>query len=114
MCGRKTKVYFDQANKLNDTSKIVIPKLINPIKKTISATRSNFSERISLLERIERKERIQLIINVKADKPVISSMIVAVVNLEILIEVNTTRQNPSRLDELFKICGDFSAAIIFI
>ena len=61
--------------------------------------------------RIERKERIQLTISIIADTPVISSMIVAAANFEILIEVNTTKQKPSRFEELFKMCGDFSATI---
>jgi hypothetical protein len=102
---------YDYANKLNDTCTIVIAKLISPIKKIISATRSNFSEWVSLLDRIERKERIQLIISSMAASPVISSIKVAAANFEILIDVNTTKQNPSRLEELFKICGDFSVAI---
>ncbi len=103
-----------QANKLNDTSKMVIPKLIRPIKKIISATRSSFSDRVSLFERMERKERIQLIISIIADKPVISSINVAVENFEILIEVSTTRQNPKRLEDVVSICGDFSPAIISV
>jgi hypothetical protein len=78
-------------------------KLINPTRKKISASRSNFSEWLSLFERIDKKERMQLIINTIAESPVISSMAVAVENLEILIEVSTTRQNPSRFDELLRI-----------
>ena len=55
---------------------------------------------------------MQLIISIIADTPVISSIYVAAANFEILIEVNTTKQNPKRFDELFKMCGDFSVAIL--
>jgi len=46
-----------------------------------------------------------------AVSPVISSMVVAWANFEILMEVSTTRQKPNRLDDVLNICGDFFAAI---
>jgi hypothetical protein len=94
---------FYQVNKLNDTNIIVAAKLISPIKKNIPAVFSNFSEWVSFFVRIERKERIQLTISIIAVRPVISSITVAAANFEIFIEVSTTKQNPSRLDELFNM-----------
>ncbi len=47
-----------------------------------------------------------------AVSPVISSMMVACANLDILIEVNTTKQKPIRLEEVFNMCGDFPFGIL--
>lgn len=83
----------------------------NAIRKTISAIFSRRSDLVSSFVRIDKNEKIQLAINRMADIPVISSMIVAAENFDILIDVNTIRQNPKRLEEVVKICGDFSAGI---
>ncbi len=56
---------------------------------------------------MDKKERMQLAINSMLATPVASSILVEALNFEIFIEVSTTRQNPSKLAEVFRICGDF-------
>lgn len=63
--------------------------------------------------RIDKKERIQLTINKIAAIPVNSSIMVTSLNLYILREVRTTRQNPNKLEDVFKICDDLLFAINF-
>jgi hypothetical protein len=63
---------------------------------------------------MERKEKRLLAINKMHATPVNSSMSVTSLNFEILREVNTIRQNPSKLDDVFKICSDFLFAINFL
>jgi hypothetical protein len=64
---------------------------------------------------IDKKDNKQLAISSIAAKPVESSIKVAELNLAIFIEVSTIKQKPSRLEEVFSICGDlFSTAIDFI
>ncbi len=45
--------------------------------------------------------------------PVNSSIIDTELYFDILREVNTTRQNPNRLEDVFKICSDLLFAIKF-
>lgn len=80
-------------------------------RKAISATLSIFSDLTSFSDLIERKDRIQLSIKNIAASPVLSSMIVADPKLDILMDVSIIRQNPSRLDEVLNICGDFPPGI---
>ena len=45
--------------------------------------------------------------------PVSSSMIETALYLDILREVKTTKQNPNKLEEVFKMCSDLLLAIKF-
>jgi len=55
---------------------------------------------------MERNAHKQLNINNTKHTAVISSIMVESLNLKILIEVNTRKQNPNKLDAEFNICGD--------
>lgn len=57
---------------------------------------------------IDKKESIQLAINMIIAKVVNSSIIVLPAMFNNLREVSTTKQSPSKLDEAFNICGDLS------
>lgn len=85
---------------------------INATRKTISAALSSFSDRLSFFVRMDRKDSRQLITSRMAPMPVMSSMIVALPDLDTLMEVNTIKQNPSRLEEVLSMCGDFSVPIL--
>jgi hypothetical protein len=60
---------------------------------------------------MDRKERIALMIKKIVPTPVNSSIIDTELYFDILREVNTTRQNPTKLEEVFKICSDLLFAI---
>jgi hypothetical protein len=53
------------------------------------------------------KESIQLAINNRVVKEVNSSIKVSCESFNSLIDVNTTKQRPRRLDDALRICGDF-------
>jgi hypothetical protein len=61
----------------------------------------------SLVLLMERKEKIQLIIKARKENIVILSISVFSLRFRILIEVRTTKQNPTRLEDAARICGDF-------
>jgi len=65
----------------------------------------------SLEAYIDRNENKQLNPKKTEITPVISSMKETTLKPEILKVVNTTKQNPSRLDEVPKMFADFSVAI---
>ncbi len=67
---------------------------------------------LSFLVLIDKKENKQLAISSTLATPVISSIFDISLSFDILSEVKTTRQNPSRLEEVFKICCDLLFAII--
>jgi hypothetical protein len=72
--------------------------------KILSAMRSYLTVRISFDVRIEKKEKIQLAINNMHATPVSSSIFDSSLNFDIFNEVRTIRQNPNKLDDVFKIC----------
>jgi len=90
--------------KLNVTIIIVIKRQINPVKKIISATFSKWIPFTDLL-RIERKDKILLLINRTVAIDVHSSINVVPLNFKTFKEVNTRKQIPSKLAEVFKMCG---------
>jgi hypothetical protein len=53
---------------------------------------------------MDKKEKTLLPINMMDATPVNSSIMVWELNFDILIEVRTTRQNPSKLEDVFRIC----------
>jgi hypothetical protein len=61
---------------------------------------------------MDRKESIQLSASRMEAMPVISSMMVMAPYLAILIEVSTSRQKPSRLEEVFRMWEDLFPAIL--
>lgn len=90
---------------------LIILKLINiaeikskpsPHKKNTSAIFSSCEFLASLLLRIERKERMQLVINMIMAKEAISSRKVASRKFSTLIDVSTIKHSPNKLEEAFK------------
>lgn len=60
----------------------------------------------SLPERRDKNEKILLMIKKIVAIPVNSSIIETSLYFDILREVNTTKQKPNKLEEVFKICSD--------
>jgi Ca2+-binding EF-hand superfamily protein len=91
----------------NENSKVVTNKSTNPVKKKMSAIFSSLPA-FFIVPFIDKNDRIQLVINKNMAAVVNSSMIVLPEMLSNLSEVSTTKHNPSKLEEAFKICGDLS------
>ena len=72
--------------------------------KILSAIFSYLALKCSFAVRMDKKDKIQLAINKIHAMPVISSILDASLNLDILNEVKTTRQNPNKLEDVLKIC----------
>lgn len=98
---------------LNEKSKVVINKRDNPARKKISAT---FSSLLLLLIEplIDKKERIQLAINITVATVVNSSIIVLPEMFNNFNEVKTTKQIPNKFEEALSMCGDFSFSSSFM
>lgn len=81
---------------------MVIKRQINPVKKTRSAI---FSYLILFNEvlLIERKDKMLLLINKMVATEVHSSINVVSLNFKTFKEVNTKKQIPSKLAEVFKM-----------
>ncbi len=92
---------------------VVINKTINPKRNKISAPRSNLFELVAVF-RMARKDNKQLLINTMMAKAAPSSIKDDSSSFEILTEVRTMKQNPNKLAEVFKICGDLLSFSIFI
>jgi hypothetical protein len=90
-----------------EKSKAVTNNNDNPARKNISAI---FSSRpLFLIEPlIDKKERMQAAINSMIATVVNSSIIVLPAMFNNLSDVSTTKHNPNKLEEAFKICGDLS------
>lgn len=92
---------------LNENNSVVTNSNDNPARKKISAIFSSLP--LFLIDPlIDKKERIQLAINMMMAMVVSSSMMVLPEIFSSLREVSTTKQSPSKLDEAFNICGDLS------
>jgi hypothetical protein len=94
---------------------VVINKTINPKRNKISASLSIFVARAVVL-RMARKDNKQLLIKMIIAKAAPSSIKDDSSSFEILTDVKTMKQNPNKLAEVFKICGDlfsFSTFILF-
>jgi hypothetical protein len=91
---------------LNAISIVVINNRIRPIKKIMSAKFSYRAPNLFVL-RMERKERMLLVINISMASAVISSIIVVSCSFSTFSEVSTRKQNPSRFDEVLSICCEF-------
>lgn len=72
----------------------------------ISAIFSRKSDLLKLL-RIDIKDKIQLAINKIVVAAVISSITVVSENFNIFKEVKTTKHSPNKLEDAFRIWGDF-------
>jgi len=90
-----------------EKSVIVTKRRDNPPRKVMSATLSSLLWGSSF-PFIERKERMQLVMNSREDRMVISSMIDLSLVFNKRNEVSMIRQIPSRLDDVFRICGVLS------
>ncbi len=78
----------------------------NPPIKILSAIRSYLIANFSLVVRIDKKEKKQLVINKIHAMPVISSIFETSLSFAIFSEVKTIKQKPSKLDDVFKMCCD--------
>lgn len=88
---------------------MVMNRQLNPDKKIISAAFSYLDDLTETLL-IDRKDKILLIINRIVATEVHSSINVVPLNFNTFIEVNTRKQMPSKLAEVFKIWG----ALLFL
>ena len=86
---------------------------IKAVIKMFSAIFSKRTDRFSLLIRVDKNEKTLLIIKKMDPTPLSSSMIDTELYFDILREVNTTRQNPKRFEDVFKMCSDLLLAIKF-
>ena len=87
---------------LNEKSKVVTNNNDNPARKNISAIFSSLP--LFLIEPfIDKKERIQLAINIMIASVVNSSIIVLPAMFNNLSDVSTTKQSPNKLEDAFKI-----------
>ena len=75
--------------------------------KILSAISSKKYVNLSFVVRMDKNENKLHVINKIQATPVNSSILVTRSYLDIFREVNTTRQNPNRLEEVFKICSGF-------
>ena len=86
--------------------------IINVTKKTkskatikiLSAIFSYLILKFSFAVRMDKKEKKQLAIRSIHAIPVISSIFDTSLNFDILRDVRTMRQNPNKLDDVFRIC----------
>ena len=62
---------------------------------------------------MDKNERMLLTIKKIVPTPVSSSMTDTELYFDILREVKTTRQNPNKLEEVFKMCSDLLLDIKF-
>jgi hypothetical protein len=85
---------------------MVINRQINPAKKMLSAIFSYWLLFSDLL-RIDRKDKMLLLINRIVAIEVHSSINVVPLSFKTFKEVSTRKQMPSKLAEVFKMCGAF-------
>ena len=88
---------------------MVINRQLNPAKKIISATFSYFADFAEMF-RIDRKDKILLHIKRMVATEVHSSINVVPFNFKTFKEVNTRKQIPNKLADVFKMCG----ALLFL
>jgi hypothetical protein len=91
---------------LSEKSIVVINSKKRPLRKIRSAIFSN-KALFLFFPRMDKNESTQLVINKIIATIVISSIIVFRDMFKIFREVSTIKQIPKRLDEAFRICGDF-------
>jgi len=84
---------------------VIENRIKSPVRKIISAI---FSKRIPLASvlRIDRKEKMQLAIKNTIATAVSSSIKEPSLNSLTLSDVNTIKQKPSNVAEVFSICGE--------
>ncbi|HTE10740.1 MAG TPA: hypothetical protein VK645_07215 [Chitinophagaceae bacterium] len=91
----------------SENSMVVKKSKESPPRKIISAICSK-KTLFLLMPRIDKKENIQLAIKKMMATMVTSSIIVFSDLSSSFNEVSTIKHMPSKLEEAFKICGDFS------
>lgn len=93
----------------------VMKKISNKaIIKVKSAVFSYRRFRFSLFVRRDKNENMLLVVNKIQVTPVNSSIMDTSLYLEIFNEVSTTRQNPNKLPEVFRICWALLFSIKFL
>ncbi len=80
--------------------------MVKAMRKITSAIFSYRSSNISFSVLIDKKDNKLDAINNKAATPVNSSIKLTSLYFEILSDVKTTKQNPNKLDEVFRIWDD--------
>lgn len=95
---------------LKAISIVVIKRTIRPDRKSISAVCSNFFEG-KFVPRMAKNDNKQLVMKRIIAKAAPSSIKDDSLSFEIFTEVNTMKQKPIKLAEVFKICGDLSSFI---
>ncbi len=71
--------------------------------KMLSAILSNRTLFFSFVERMDKNEKKQHVINKIQATPVTSSILDSSLTFDILSEVNTTKQNPNKLEDVFNM-----------
>ena len=90
---------------------VIIKTDSNAIKKNLSAIVSYILTSLSFVVRIDKNENILLVIKKIQATPVNSSIFVSWSYFDILSDVKTTKQNPNRFEDVFKICCELLFAI---
>ncbi|MNJ98366.1 hypothetical protein D3C87_161310 [compost metagenome] len=90
---------------------IVVKKRTSRPNRNIKS--ANFSKRSfrSLFFLIERKERMELVMNKIIARAVVSSINVLSCIFDTLMEVSTIKHSPSKVADVFSMCGDLFSSI---
>jgi ABC-type uncharacterized transport system ATPase subunit len=96
---------------LNEKSIVVRKSKPSPQRKRMSAISSHILTRLKL-PLIDIKESPQLAINNRVVKAVNSSIKVSCDIFNSLMDVNTTKQRPRRLDDALRMCGDLAFGLL--
>lgn len=89
---------------------MVIKSTIKPAKNSTSANFSNLTD-CAVSFRIARKENKQLLIKITMAKAAPSSIKEDSLRFDIFTDVNTMKQKPNKLAEVFNMCGDLFSFI---
>ncbi len=104
---------MNQKITVNAIKKVIAKIITKAIRKITSATLSKRKLKLSFKVRIDRNEiKLQDINKIDAI-PVHSSINVTSLNFDIFSEVKTIRQNPNKLDDVFRIWDDLLFVINF-
>jgi hypothetical protein len=99
----KPHVLFHQNRNVKAIRKVTPKSISNASKKIISAYFSYLALRLSFTVRIDKNDRKLAAVNKIDATPVNSSIIVCSLYFDILREVKTIRQKPSKFDDVFNI-----------
>jgi hypothetical protein len=88
----------------NATMKVIPNINMSAAINILSASSSKPEAILTFVDLRDKKEKRLHAIKRMQAMPVISSILVTLEYLDILSDVSTTRQNPSRLEEVFRMC----------